>query len=44
MIKNGDLIKDNKSYFKYKGSLTKPPCTENVDWYVMRYPVEIASD
>lgn len=33
--------KPGKNYFKYKGSLTKPPCTENIDWFVLTEPVEI---
>lgn len=33
--------KTGVNYFKYKGSLTKPPCTENIDWFVLTEPVEI---
>ena len=31
------------SYFKYKGSLTKPPCSENIDWFIVTQPVDIST-
>ena len=34
------LLPGRKDYFAYRGSLTRPPCTEGVHWYVMRAPVE----
>lgn len=31
-------------YYHYLGSLTTPPLTENVEWYVLDEPVELAAD
>lgn len=39
-----DLIPTNKSYYHYLGSLTTPPLNENVEWYVMKEPVEVSSE
>lgn len=35
------LLPARKDYFTYEGSLTHPPCTEGVHWYVMATPVEV---
>jgi carbonic anhydrase len=33
------LLPDNRAYYTFPGSLTTPPCTEDVTWFVMRTPV-----
>jgi carbonic anhydrase len=38
------LIPDDRSYFHYLGSLTTPPLTENVEWYVMEHPVTLSKE
>lgn len=30
-------------FFRYTGSLTSPPCTENVEWFIQEDPIECSS-
>lgn len=34
------LLPEDKSYYRFSGSLTTPPCTEGVLWLVMKHPVQ----
>jgi len=36
-------VATDKSFFRYQGSLTKPPCSEQVEWFVMRHPAEVSA-
>ncbi|EUJ43451.1 carbonic anhydrase [Listeria riparia] len=38
------LLPTNKTYYHYLGSLTTPPLSENVEWYVMANPVEVSKE
>jgi carbonic anhydrase len=38
------LLPANRSTYRYDGSLTTPPCTEDVSWIVMREPIELSRD
>eukprot|EP00932_Pfiesteria_piscicida_P016786 SRR837773.3694.p2 GENE.SRR837773.3694~~SRR837773.3694.p2 ORF type:complete len:351 (+),score=124.39 SRR837773.3694:43-1053(+) len=38
LIPKGDAAKE-RAFFNYKGSLTQPPCTGGVDWWVLSSPV-----
>lgn len=37
-----EMIPENHSYYHYLGSLTTPPLSENVEWYIMRDFIEIS--
>lgn len=37
-----DLFPEEKSFFTYEGSLTTPPCTEGVRWFIFKEPIEMA--
>ncbi|MGX7013458.1 carbonic anhydrase family protein [Vagococcus silagei] len=36
------ILPNNRTYFHYEGSLTTPPLTENVEWYIFKSPIEIS--
>ena len=38
------LLPADKGYYTFQGSLTTPPCSEQVRWFVMKSPVKIAED
>ena len=37
------LLPAQQSYYRYNGSLTTPPCTEGVTWFVMAEPVALSA-
>jgi len=38
IIPRGDPARE-RSFYNYQGSLTQPPCTEGVDWWVLSTPI-----
>ena len=43
-INPGGLLPADRRYWTYMGSLTTPPCTENVRWLVMQQTVNISRE
>lgn len=39
-----DFLPSDKSAYSYVGSLTTPPCSENVRWFVLQSPVQISGN
>ena len=38
------LLPKKRSYYRYAGSLTTPPCSEGIQWYVLKKPIELDSE
>ena len=38
------LLPEDRTYLAYEGSLTTPPCTEGIRWYVLRSPMGITGE
>jgi carbonic anhydrase len=38
------LLPSSLDYIRYNGSLTTPPCTEGVSWFVLKTPIEASAD
>ena len=36
-----NLLPTNRDYYNYPGSLTTPPCTESVQWYVLKNRITV---
>ena len=39
-----DLLPKNRGYYTFSGSLTTPPCSEDVTWFVLKTPVTSSND
>jgi carbonic anhydrase len=35
------LLPAGRAYYRYEGSLTTPPCSESVDWFVLADKLEV---
>ncbi len=38
------LLPENKQTFRYEGSLTTPPCSEEVEWIILEQPIEMSKE
>lgn len=43
-ISVAELLPQERDYFTYAGSLTTPPCSENVKWIVLKSPIEMSGE
>ena len=43
VINGNDLLPENRDYYRLVGSLTTPPCSENVQWHVFKEPIEASA-
>jgi carbonic anhydrase len=38
------ILPDKRGYYAFEGSLTTPPCSENVRWQVLKEPLEVSGE
>lgn len=43
-VNAADLLPRAKGYYTFAGSLTTPPCSENVTWFVLKTPATVSPD
>lgn len=43
-INVADLLPENHAYYTFTGSLTTPPCTEGVTWFVLQHPASVSAE
>ena len=43
-VNAASLLPENLDYYRYEGSLTTPPCSEGVTWFVMKEPIELSEN
>jgi carbonic anhydrase len=42
-INAADLLPQGRGYYTFDGSLTTPPCSESVTWFVLKEPLEVSA-
>jgi carbonic anhydrase len=43
-INAAELLPARHGYYTFMGSLTTPPCSENVTWFVLKSPAEVSAE
>jgi len=43
-VNAANILPNDHGYYTFPGSLTTPPCSENVTWYVLRQPVTVSAE
>lgn len=44
LIDVNQFLPSDKAFYTYMGSLTTPPCSENVLWFVMKNPISVSEE
>lgn len=44
IVNPGGLLPSDRGYWTYKGSLTTPPCTEGVQWFVLENEIALSRE
>lgn len=39
-----EILPADRSYYTFSGSLTTPPCTEDVTWFVLKHPTTVSAE